>query len=130
VKECNGLAFQPMIAPLFPAENLYNWDARANWRISEDAFRYIEQHEDLKLIQVFCHPKLLREFPTLLAYYRNITALSRNSVKNLVGISVAKFESNPDNRRLLTDTQALALARLFNEHISLVIESSMPNSTL
>jgi hypothetical protein len=119
MKEYKVLAFPSKVAALFPVENLYNWGERANWGIGEDAFYYIEQHKDLKLIQVFCHPKLLREYPILLAYYRNIAALSQKSVNYLVGISVAKYESDVSNRYSLTDLQVLALARLFNEHITL-----------
>ncbi len=67
MKEYDVLAFPSMIARLSTIEGLYNWDHRTNWGISEDAFTYIAKHPSLKLIQVFCHPKLLREYPTLLA---------------------------------------------------------------
>jgi len=70
LKEYNTLAFSQMITELLPIENLYNWDERENWDIGEDAFAYIKGHQHLHLIQVFCHPKLLREYPALLAYYR------------------------------------------------------------
>src|SRR5579863_4240493 len=67
LKEYNVLALSTLIASLFAVEHLYNWDERANWGIGEDAFKYISQHKILKLIQVFCHPRLLREHPALLA---------------------------------------------------------------
>ena len=115
----------PMIEKLFPFAHLYNWDGRANWGIGEDAFTYIAQHENFQLMQVFCHPKLLREFPTLLAYYRNIAALSRKTVMYLTGISVAKYEVNPRNLHILDDAQALTLSRLFNGHMTLIVDSSI-----
>src|SRR5258708_6225395 len=74
LKEYNSLAFPLMIANLLPFEHLYDWKDRGSWGIGEDAFTYISTHKDLHLIQVFCHPKLLREHPRLLAYYRNIAA--------------------------------------------------------
>ncbi len=83
----------------------------------------------LKVIQVFCHPKVLRDHPALLAYYRNIAALSQKSVDYLTGISVTKYEAHPDSRQSLSDLQILTLARLFNEHISLIIDSSIQRFT-
>ena len=129
MKEYDVLAFPSMIARLSTIEGLYNWDHRENWGISEDAFTYIDKHPSLKLIQVFCHPKLLREYPTLLAYYRNIAALSQKSVKYLTNINVARYESEINNRRPLGDPQIFSLARLFNVHISLIIDSSIQTFT-
>lgn len=78
---------------------------------------------------MFCHPKLLREYPSLLAYYRNIAALSQKSVNYLTGITVARHEAHPNNLQSLSDTQILSLVRLFNEHISLIIDSSIESFT-
>ena len=125
LKEYNTLAFPLMIAELFPIEDIYNWGERASWSIGEDAFDYVKERSDLRLIQIFCHPKLLREHPTLLAYYRNIAALSQKAVRYLTNIDVKKHEEEKANRRLLTEAQALTLARLFNTHISLIIDSSI-----
>lgn len=129
LKEYGVLAFAPMIEKLFPVAHLYNWDERANWGIGEDAFSYIAQHENFQLMQVFCHPKLLREYPVLLAYYRSIAALSQKSVMYLAGISVARYENNLKNTRSLDDAQALTLSRLFNEHMTLIVDSSIKSFT-
>lgn len=129
LKEYNVLAFPSMIANLAPLADLYNWDQRANWGISEDAFTYISTHQDLKLIQVFCHPKLLREYPSLLAYYRNIAALSQKSVGYLINVNVAKYETDQDNKASLNDQQIILLTQLFNEHMSLIIDSSIQSFT-
>jgi hypothetical protein len=96
IKEYNVLAFPSMVANLFPTQELYNWDERADWGIGEDAFTYISTHGELKPIQVFCHPRLLREYPSLLYYYRNIAALSQKAVGYLVGIDVKKYEVERD----------------------------------
>ena len=74
LKEYKTLSFQGRIEPLLPVRNLYTWEERANWNIGEDAFTYISQHSSLQLIQVFCHPRLIREYSQLIAYYRNIAA--------------------------------------------------------
>ncbi|HVB75119.1 MAG TPA: XcyI family restriction endonuclease [Ktedonobacteraceae bacterium] len=125
LKEYNTLAFSQMITELLPIENLYNWDERENWDIGEDAFAYIKGHQHLHLIQVFCHPKLLREYPALLAYYRNIAALSQKAVRYLTNIDIKKYEEDKENRYLMTEVQGLTLSRLFNTHISLIIDSSI-----
>ncbi|MBE3561510.1 MAG: XcyI family restriction endonuclease [Ktedonobacteraceae bacterium] len=127
IKEYNVLTFPSLVANLFPAEDLYNWDDRANWGIGDDAFAYIRNHHELKPIQVFCHPRLLREYPALLAYYRNIAALSQKAVGYLTNIDVKRYENDPDNGMTLTSQQILTLIRLFNEHISLIIDSSLQN---
>lgn len=125
IKEYNVLAFPSLVAHLFPSQDLYNWDERTSWGIGDDAFEYINSHPDLKMVQVFCHPRLLREYPSLLAYYRNIAALSQKSVGYLVSVDVKKYEADPDNKNTLTSQQAFTLSRLFNEHISLIIDSSL-----
>lgn len=107
LKEYNTLAFPLMIAELFPIEDTYKWDERSRWSIGEDAFAYVKEHSDLRLIQVFCHPKLLREHPTLLAYYRNIAVLSQKAVRYLTKIDIKRFEEDKASRLLLTEVQAL-----------------------
>ncbi len=81
MKEYDVLALPSIIARLSRIEGLYNWDDRVNWGISEDAYIYIDKHPNLKLIQVFCHPKLLREYPTLLAYYLIIRVMEKEFVE-------------------------------------------------
>ncbi len=65
----------------------------------------------------------------MLAYYRNIAALSQKSVGYLTGISIIKYEARPNNQQSLSDSQILTLSRLFNEHISLIIDSSIQSFT-
>ncbi|HCI80721.1 MAG TPA: hypothetical protein DHW02_13640 [Ktedonobacter sp.] len=124
IREYNVLAFPSLVASLFPTGNLYNWDQRTDWGISEEAFTYIQQGSNLHLIQVFCHPRLLREYPMLLAYYRNIAALSQKAVGYLIGIDVKRYEDVAATSTL-NSQQILSLVSLFNEHISLVIDSSV-----
>lgn len=128
LKEYKTLSFPQRINALLQVEHLYNWEW-ADWNIGEDAFAYINQCESLQLIEVFCHPRLIREHSTLIAYYRNIAALSQKAVKYLVGIDVKKLENDEAHRFSLTEKQALKLACLFNEHISLIIDSSIESIT-
>lgn len=72
---------------------------------------------------------MLREHPALIAYYRNVAVLSQKAVGYLAGIDVKRYENNKENRNLLTEQQALNLARLFNVHITLIIDSSIQSLT-
>ncbi len=129
LKEYNTLSFRGRIDGLLPVKHLYSWEDKANWGIGEDAFAYINRRANLELIQVFCHPRLIREHSRLLAYYRNTAALSQKAVKYLVGIDVKRIETDEENRYPLTEDKALAISRLFNEHISLIIDSSIESLT-
>ncbi|GJD22522.1 hypothetical protein RIVM261_074780 [Rivularia sp. IAM M-261] len=128
LKEYNTLSLKAKIESLFPVEHLYDWRDKLDWCIGEDAFNYIERSQ-LHIIQVFCHPRLIREQPQLIAYYRNIAALSQKAISNLVKFNVSKFEADDENRYSLTDSNALELCKLFNEHISLIIDSSVESIT-
>ena len=130
LKEYNTLVLPELVAQLLPVEYLYAWDERNQWGVGEDAFSYVTGNSDFHVFQVFCHPKLLREHPQLLAYYRNVAALSQKSVSYLVkGVDVRKLETDTENRVLLSEVSALKLATLFNEHITLIVDSSIQSLT-
>ncbi len=123
LKEYDTLALPAQIANFLTVEHLYNWEERTNWGIGEDAFGYISK-SGISPIQVFCHPKILRENKVLLAYYRNIAVLSQKAVGYLVGKNLSKYEADKSDKFVLSSEDALIFARLFNEHISLIIDSS------
>ncbi len=130
LKEYNTLSFPLAVAELYRGEHLYDWSGHASWGIGEDAYTFIRDHPDLHLIQVFCHPRLIREHPKLLAYYRNGAALSQKAVGYLAsGINVKVYETDSENRAPLREDQALTLACLYNEHISLIVDSSIQSLT-
>jgi len=106
---------------LTPQGKRYDWKDCDEWGVSKRTFRRISTSK-VSLIQVFSHPKLLRKHPFLVAYYRNIAALSQKSVRYLSGISPTGFESG--EKKDMTLAQARALSRLFNEHISLIIDDA------
>ena len=129
LKEYKTLSFKGKIDALLPVKDLYSWECFTEWGIREEAFTYINHHPSLQLIQVFCHPRLIREHPSLLAYYRNIAALSQKAVQSLAKVNAKKFETDDKNQHSLTEDKALKLSRLFNEHISLIIDSSIETLT-
>ena len=56
--------------------------------IGEEAFVYVKTQPVLYLIQLFCYPKLLREHPMLLSYYRHVAAIPQKFVKKLTKIDL------------------------------------------
>ncbi|GBC62933.1 hypothetical protein DENIS_3917 [Desulfonema ishimotonii] len=109
------------IHKLIPYADNFNWQNRKKWKIAEDAYAVVE-HNELALIQVFCHPRVIRGNPKLIAYYRNISVISQKAVKYLTGIDTKKIEDGTLSD--LSEPHAFSLAELFNEHISLIIESA------
>lgn len=122
LNEYGTYVFPKTIHELIPLSKDYDWEKRSDWGITKEAFEQIT-NSDLELIQVFSHPRLLREHPVLTAYYRNVAALSQKSVSYLCGIHPLKFENG--EKENLNEEQAVRLSRLFNEHISLIIESAL-----
>lgn len=119
--EYGSLEFSDSIRDLIPRGSNYNWTEFKSFGISDIAYNVILS-SDLNLIQVFAHPKLLREHPQLVGYFRNVAVLSQKATKYLSNIDPKRFESEkPDE---LPEQTAAALAQLFNEHISLIIENA------
>jgi len=119
--EYKTLEFPTTITQLIPLSKHYNWDNFKDWGISESAFEIITK-SDLDLIQVFTHPKLIREHSHLIGYYRNVAVLSQKATKYMCNIDPKRFEEN--DKADVTETQASYLSMLFNEHISLIVDSA------
>lgn len=122
IHEYGTLEFPGTINDLLIHAHLYDWTNHEDWGISAKAFSSVEESQ-LELLQVFAHPKLLREYPHLVAYYRNVAVLSQKSVSYLAKVNVGPFEDQ--SRTNLSEAQAFAVAKLFNEHISLIIENAL-----
>lgn len=119
--EYHTFEFPAIIKELIPHSDNFNWDDYQKWGISQSAFGLI-QKSGLELIQVFSHTRLLRENPKLVAYYRNVAVLSQKATKYLIQLDPSKYEDG--NKTELSENYALKFSKLFNEHISLIIESA------
>lgn len=122
LNEYHTYEFPETIQKLIPLENNFDWTEFQKWGITKDAHDQIKK-TSLSLIQVFCHPRLLREHPLLVGYYRNVATLSQKSVGYLSGVLPQKFEN--EKGHIPTEEDALKMAKLFNEHISLIIENAL-----
>ena len=60
----------------------YSWEDRKYWNITHNAWDSINKRT-IEPLRVFAHPKVLLEHPMLVAYYRNIAAISLKGVQYL-----------------------------------------------
>lgn len=121
LQEYKTLELPETLAQLIPHSEHYTWESYKNWGITENAYDLITKSE-LNIIQVFSHPKLLREHPHLIGYYRNVAVLSQKATTYLSGVDPQRFEES--NKTDLTEAQSLKLSMLYNEHLSLIIENA------
>ena len=119
--ELGFMDFACEIDALVKIDDSYKWVERSQWGISQGAWEYIATSE-LSPLRVFCHPRVIIEQPRLIAYYRNIAALSQKAVQTLA-FNVKQFELG--KREDLSYERALLLCQLFNTHVSTIIESTL-----
>lgn len=99
----------------------YSWEDKKFWNITYNAWETIEK-EKIDFIRVFVHPKILVEHPGMIRYYRNVAAIPLKGVQYLA-FNVTDYETG--NRDVIQYQNALKLAKLFNSHISAIIESTL-----
>lgn len=125
LREYKSLSLLNLISSFESVEETYDWSSLQELNISSVAFNTI-LHSNISPLRVFCHPKILQERSDLVAYYRNIAALSQKSVVYLSSLNVKKFEHSVNSKsKKIGDDVSQKLAKLFNEHISLIIESAL-----
>jgi len=99
----------------------YSWEDKKFWNITHNAWDVIG-NQKIDALRIFCHPKVLVEHPKLVAYYRNVAAIPLKGVQYLA-FNVTAFENH--KRTNLSYQDAMTLSKLFNTHISAIIESTM-----
>lgn len=120
--ELGFMEFGSHVTELAAVSDALHWDRRADWRISETAW---SQAADAKLkpVQVFAHPLVLIQNPRRLAYYRSVAAISQKGAKTLGVTNLERYEAGGNTK--LPEPVALTACRLFNQHISAIIDSSL-----
>lgn len=98
-----------------------NWNVK-ELRITPSALRRVTD-SGAKPHQVFVHPKVLQQRPHLVAYYRNLAAISQKGVGQVL-FSTARYESR--RAKAMPAAEARALCQLLNQILSGVIDS-IPN---
>jgi len=99
----------------------YSWEDKKFWNVTHNAWDLVVGQK-IDVLRVFCHPKVLVEHPKLVAYYRNVAAIPLKGVQYLA-FNVTAFENHRSTN--LTYQNAMTLSKLFNTHISAVIESTL-----
>lgn len=86
--------------------------------ISEKAWEYVSQLDNIQVQEVFAHPELLLDHPKASAYYRGIALLSQKRVQELV-TSVKSWEEK--DRISNRNNKVKEISRLYNTVISSII---------
>ncbi|MFC2155027.1 XcyI family restriction endonuclease [Acidobacteriota bacterium] len=121
LKQLGYLKIIKDIEALVKESNNYSWEDKKFWNITYNTWEIIEK-EGMDFIRVFAHPKILVEHPALIRYYRNVAAIPLKGVQYLA-YNVSAYESG--KRTEIKYKHALALTKLFNSHISAIIESTL-----
>lgn len=98
-----------------------DWDGRAEWGISEAAWRQSQQ-TGAAPVSVFCHPEVITAEPRLIAYYRHLAVLPQKGMQTL-GVNTANLE---DGRGRLNAARSIRIAATVNSFICAAIEAD-PN---
>ncbi|HZT41222.1 MAG TPA: XcyI family restriction endonuclease [Chthonomonadaceae bacterium] len=122
LNELGFTAFSMQIEELARVGNAYRWEERTDWGVSESAWEQI-QNSSIEPIRVFAHPLICMQNPRLLAYYRSVAAISQKGAKRLALPPIEQFERG--FRSALSHDQAVTACRLFNRHISAIIDSTL-----
>lgn len=99
----------------------YSWEDKKFWNITDNAWETIEK-EKIDFIRIFAHPKIIVENPGLIRYYRIVAAIPLKGVQYLA-YNFTDYENG--KRREIKYSQALELVKLFNSHISYIIDSKL-----
>ncbi len=121
LKELGYLGVIQDIEALVKHSQNYSWEDRKFWNITYNAWDTVERQK-IDFLRVFAHPKVLVEHPGLISYYRNVAAIPLKGVQYLA-YNVTDYENGKKSE--LNYNRALALAKLFNTHISAIIESTL-----
>lgn len=99
----------------------YSWEDKKFWNITHNAWDLIEKQK-IDFLRVFSHPKVLVEHPSLISYYRNVAAIPLKGVQYLA-FNITDYESG--KKDVISYQKAMQLSKLFNTHISAIVESTL-----
>jgi len=98
--------------------NEFKWDGE-NLNISDKAWNKVI-HRGIKPIRIFSHPRVLKQNPKRVSYYRMLAMVSQKSM-NRVGLGINAYESGR-KINVISEVLALQISRHLNKIISILIE--------
>ncbi len=116
------MGFSAHIAELVSVADAFQWEHKIEWGISDSAWHQVT-FTGIPPLKVFAHPMALIQNPRRLAYYRNVAAISQKGAKVLGVRNLERYESGTNLD--MSEQQATLACRLFNQHISSVIDSTI-----
>lgn len=95
----------------------YKWIANEQAGISEKAWNSLKE-KAINPLFLFCHPKVITDDTSLVAYYRGIAGIPIKAIKK-IAFDTTKLESG---KAILKYDKALELSKVINEFISKILE--------
>ncbi|MGK7875079.1 MAG: XcyI family restriction endonuclease [Xenococcaceae cyanobacterium] len=117
--ELSFFYFRKRIQELVELGEVFNWDKRNEWGISEDAWQIIV-HSDISPLFLFLHPRIIQEQPTLLAYYRSVALLSQKGLKQILSTTIEDIEQSG---KVPSIEKVNKIYLLINEFVSIIVQS-------
>lgn len=99
----------------------FDWSNKMDWSISDIAWDNTELCS-VHPLYVFCHPRILKQHPQLLRYYRSIVLLPQKGLQNIAGIgSVKEIEAG---KKDISDDKIERIVTTLNSLMSSIISLS------
>jgi len=123
LKELKFLRVANEVEKLNLLRSSFDWAARAEWGIADEAWRRASQCR-LNPLKLFVHPRVIEEQPSLLLYYRCVAMISQKGLKALVGQDSARAETG--RVACLPVEQATKFATAVNSVMSVLLSAPTP----
>lgn len=121
LNELGFFEFGSQIEKLMEVGEVYQWDDRTEWQVSDSAWEQALA-AGIEPLRVFAHPLVCVQNPRPLAYYRSVAVISQKGTARLAA-DVARYEDG--SRLTLPYDKSLLACRLFNQHVSAIIDSTL-----
>lgn len=99
----------------------FDWSKKSDWSISDDAWESADNFA-INPLSIFCHPRILKQHPQFLRYYRSIVLLPQKGLQNISGIS--NIKEIEGGKKKISDENILKIVSTLNSLMSSILSLS------
>ena len=99
-------------------KDLFNWDNRLKWGVSDDAWNEILSKK-MDPLSIFCHPRIISHHPKLIRYYRSVALLPQKGMQSISSVSAIK--EIEEGKRNVPQEKVLNVVCTLNALVSSII---------
>lgn len=103
---------------IYDQEDLFCWDERHKWGISENAWVEIAS-KGITPLSIFCHPRIVSHHPRLIRYYRSVALLPQKGMQSIS--SVSSIKDIEDGKKNVPQGKISNIVTTLNELVSSII---------